>query len=81
MPVFSDLFDEEGSEIYMRSLGVYGLRGGRYEWAQLQEAARAKGDLLLGYIRADSNEASLHIPRKSELSLKEGDSLVVLATS
>ena len=81
MPVFSDLFDEEGSEIYMRSLGLYGLRGGQYEWAQLQEAARERGDLLLGYIRADSNEASLHVPRKSEMLLNEGDSLVVLATS
>ena len=50
-PVFADLFDEEGAEVYKRGLEMYCLREGRYEWSQVQEAARQRGELLLGYLR------------------------------
>ena len=48
-PVFADLFDEEGAEVYKRGLDVYCLREGRYEWSQVQETARRRGELLLGW--------------------------------
>lgn len=57
-PVFADLVDEEGNEAYKRSLGAYGLRGGKYEWSQLQEVVRERGELLLGYMGYDKSFTS-----------------------
>jgi hypothetical protein len=49
--VFADLFDEDGDELYMQSLAHYGVPAGQsYVWGQLQDAVRANGDLLLGYL-------------------------------
>jgi hypothetical protein len=49
--VFADLFDEAGHEVYLRRPAQFGLsEGQQYSWAQLQDAARTQGDLLMGYV-------------------------------
>ncbi|GAX80733.1 hypothetical protein CEUSTIGMA_g8168.t1 [Chlamydomonas eustigma] len=78
-PVFADLFDEDGDELYMQSLAHYGVPVSQsFMWGQIQEAVRANGDLLLGYL-AKGGSARLSVPRSESVTLSPEDSLVVLA--
>jgi voltage-gated potassium channel Kch len=88
MEVFKDLFNPEGSEIYLKHVEDYVQLGLPLNFYTLLEAARRRGEVALGYRRrADANNAALgyglHInPRKSDLvTFSEGDRVVVLAES
>lgn len=84
--VFADLFDAEGSEIYLKPATDYVTPGRPVSFYTVTEAARRRGEVALGYrLKAHSGDASraygVHVnPKKSELvSFGEDDRIAVLA--
>jgi voltage-gated potassium channel Kch len=88
MEVFNDLFNPEGSEIYLKHAEDYVQLGVPLNFYTLLESARRRNEVAIGYrLRAEANDSALgyglHInPRKSDLvTFSEGDRVVVLAES
>jgi ion channel POLLUX/CASTOR len=86
MPVFADMFDPEGSEIYLKPADQYIALGEPINFYTVIEAARQRGETAFGYrIHAEHNDAEksygVHTnPKKAELvTFKIGDKIVVLA--
>ncbi len=48
-PIFDDMFDEEGSEIYLRSASDYVALGQAVNFYTVLESARRRGQIALGY--------------------------------
>ena len=84
--VFADIFNADGSEIYLKPVGHYVQVGEPVNFYTLVEAARRCGQTAIGYrLAADANHAEgnygVHInPHKvREVVFKEGDKLIVLS--
>ncbi|WP_240167350.1 CASTOR/POLLUX-related putative ion channel [Streptomyces noursei] len=83
--VFTDLFDPEGSEIYLKPATSYLTPGTTANFATVIEAARQRGETAIGYRlarRSDEPPAYgvvLNPSKTAPLSLGEGDTIVVLA--
>ncbi|GAB4579041.1 MAG: lipoprotein [Anaerolineales bacterium] len=84
--VFQDLFDPEGSELYLKPINDYIEVGRPVNFYTLVEAARRRGQVAVGYrLQAESREAEkmygVHVnPKKSEkVKFTEEDKLIVLA--
>jgi ion channel POLLUX/CASTOR len=85
-PVFTDLFDPEGSEVYLKPAGDYVVTGKPVNFYTVTEAARRKGQVAFGYRlvseSADKEKSyGVHTnPRKSELvTFSPEDKIIVLA--
>ena len=48
-PIFDDMFDEEGSEIYLKSAADYVVLGQAVNFYTVLESARRRGQVALGY--------------------------------
>jgi hypothetical protein len=86
MPVFADMIDPEGSEVYLKPAEQYIALGEPINFYTVIEAARQRGETAFGYrIHAEHNDAEksygVHTnPKKAELvTFKIGDKIVVLA--
>jgi voltage-gated potassium channel Kch len=86
--VFTDLFDPEGSELYLKPIGDYVTPGQSINFHTLIEAACQRGETPLGYrIEAESHDAGkaygIHTnPKKSEqVTFAAADKIIVLAES
>lgn len=84
--VFEDIFDADGSEIYMKSVTDYIDVTEPVNFYTVVEAARQKGESAFGYkLIAEENEnrpgEGVHInPKKSlEIKFKPGDCVIVAA--
>ncbi len=84
--VFADLFDQDGSEIYLRRAADYVEPGVEVTFATLVASARRRGEIAIGYRRVVGRDASANglgvtiNPTKSErLTLGERDAVIVLA--
>ena len=84
--VFADLFDPEGSEIYLKPAADYIQPGEPVNFYSVVEAARRRGETALGYrLLAEANDASRAYgvvinPEKSvPVAFAEQDRIVVLA--
>jgi voltage-gated potassium channel Kch len=84
--VFTDLFDAEGTEIYLKPAADYVQPGREVTYATVVESARRYGQVAIGYrIRSESGDASrqygVHVnPRKSSrVTLAADDKVIVLA--
>ena len=84
--VFADLFDADGSEVYLRPVADYVATGRPVTVATVVEAARRLDEVAIGYrIRAESGDATkaygVHVnPRKSEqVTFGPADKIIVLA--
>lgn len=84
--VFTDLFDAEGTEIYLKPAPDYVRPGRPVTYATVVESARRYGQVAIGYrVRAESGDAGraygVHVnPRKSsEVTLAADDKVIVLA--
>lgn len=84
--VFQDLFDPEGSEIYLKPASDYVALGQPLNFYTVVEAARRRSETALGYrLVADENNADKAYgvkvnPKKSEMiTFSEGDRVIVLA--
>ncbi len=84
--VFTDIFDPEGSEIYLKPAGDYVALGEPVNFYTVVESARRRGGVAFGYrLRGESGDPGksygVHInPDKSAaITFAEGDKVVVLA--
>jgi hypothetical protein len=86
--VFGDLFDPDGSEIYLKPIEDYVAVEQPVGFYTVVESARQRGETALGYRRhAEANSAERDYgvkvnPRKSDmLTFTPGDSVIVLSAS
>jgi voltage-gated potassium channel Kch len=84
--VFEDLFDADGSEIYMRPADQYVAAGGETTFATIVESARRRGEAAIGYrtregeTDADRNfGVHLNPPKSQVFAVAPGDRVIVLA--
>ena len=82
--VFTDLFDIEGSSITLRPASTY-IRDGRHPFASYVAAARANGEIALGYRLASGGGLGgsgvvLNPPKSMPVELGSDGQLVVLST-
>lgn len=79
-PVFEDLLDEAGSELYLIPAANYLQTGQATGFADIVAAARSRGEVALGY--QVTNETGVEVvinPRKDRLvTLGEADCVIVL---
>ncbi len=91
-PIFDDLFDPEGAEIYLKPATDYVLAGRPVDFYTVVEAARRRNQIAIGYRLVDDGAASASAastrlgygivvnPRKSDLvTFSERDRLIVVA--
>ncbi len=86
MPVFTDLFDPEGSEIYLKPAEQYVALGAAVNFYTVIDAARQRGETAFGYKIGSEHDDSarsfgVHTnPRKMDsITFKAGDKIIVLA--
>jgi len=84
--VFTDIFDPEGAEIYLKPVGDYVATGEPVNLYTVFEAARRRGETTLGYrITAEANNGArsygVHTnPNKSEMvTFTPEDKIIVIA--
>ena len=84
--VFTDLFDPEGSEVYLKPIGEYVATGEPVTYYTVVEAARRRGETAIGYrIMSESHDAEKSYgvrtnPKKSEkVTFKPEDKLIVIS--
>ncbi len=83
--VFEDVFDPEGSEIYLKPATHYIKPGEKVTYATVVESARRKGELALGYrivgyAKDDENHGIYLNPAKTTLvEFGENDKIIVVA--
>ncbi|HEY8234103.1 MAG TPA: potassium transporter TrkA [Vicinamibacteria bacterium] len=84
--VFQDLFDPEGSEIYLKLASNYVTIGKPVNFYTVVESARRRGEIAIGYrIKAQSGDASQAYgvkvnPKKSKsVTFAEWDRIIVIA--
>ncbi len=83
-PVFEDLFDADGAEIYLKDAGEYVKPGAPVDFYTVLDAARQRGEIAIGYDIAEREAARAPRlnPKKSErVTFQAGDRVVVLAES
>jgi voltage-gated potassium channel Kch len=86
--LFTDLFDPEGSEVYLKPAEEYVAWGMQVNFYTVVEAARRRGETAFGYRLAAFHTDKAHNygvvvnPKKSEMiTFAEGDRVIVLAES
>ncbi len=86
LPVFTDIFDPEGSEIYLKPVSDYVATGQPVSFATVVEAARRRGETALGYRLisevGDAEKAyGVHTnPKKSStVTFSPDDKVIVIA--
>ena len=83
--VFRQLFDSDGSEIYLRPAEEYVALGQWIDFATVIEAARVRGETAIGYrVMADAQDAPsygvrLNPAKTAQVSMAQGDRVIVLA--
>jgi voltage-gated potassium channel Kch len=84
--IFTDIFDREGSEIYLKPVGDYVAMGEPVNFYTVVEAARRRGQTAIGYRKAsEANNATksygVHTnPKKSEeVIFAPEDKIIVIA--
>lgn len=84
--VFTDIFDPEGAEIYLKPVSDYVAPGTAVNFYTVTEAARRRGETTLGYrITAEATDSSkaygVHTnPKKSEaVTFSPEDKIIVIA--
>jgi hypothetical protein len=85
-PIFDDMFDEEGSEIYLKPAGDYVVLGQPVDFYTVVESARRRGQIAFGYRlvgQADDPDKNYGVsmnPDKGALvTFSEEDRLIVLS--
>ncbi|MBJ7330065.1 MAG: hypothetical protein JHC95_09225 [Solirubrobacteraceae bacterium] len=85
--VFTELFNAEGSEVYLRAAEAYVAPGATTTFATFVAAAAGRGETAIGYRHAERGNGApadgvLVNPLKSlSLTVRPGDRLIVLAES
>ena len=84
--VFEDIFDPEGSEIYLKPAEEYVAPGRSVNFYTVVEAARRRGEIAIGYrLKAHAEDASkqygvvVNPDKSAEVTFVAGDKIVVIA--
>lgn len=84
--VFEDLFDAEGSEIYLKSAADYVEPGKPVNFHTIVEAARQRDETAIGYrLLAEANNAEkaygvrVNPAKSAKVTFADGDKVIVLA--
>ncbi|MEP7361536.1 MAG: potassium transporter TrkA [Chloroflexota bacterium] len=85
-PIFDDMFDQEGSEIYLKPASDYVALGHEVNFYTVLESARRRGNIALGYRLAsladqsDKNYGVEMNPDKAAMvTFSAGDKLIVIS--
>lgn len=85
-PIFIDIFDPEGSEIYLKLASRYCKIGQPIDFYSITESARRKGEIAIGYrikeqqFDADKNYGIVINPEKSgKMTFSQWDRIIVIA--
>ncbi|MCI0397984.1 MAG: potassium transporter TrkA [Chloroflexi bacterium] len=85
-PVFQDLFDPEGSELYLKPAGDYVQLNKPVNFYTIVEAARRRGQVAIGYrLRAQAYDPAnsygvrVNPPKSQSVTFGEEDRIIVLA--
>lgn len=84
--VFADIFDPEGSEIYLKPVSQYIVPGTKVNFYTIVEAARRRNETAIGYrIQAYAQDSGrsygvlLNPSKSEEISFSENDRIVVIS--
>ena len=80
--VFDDVFDSDGSEIYLRPASDYVVLGKAMSFWHVVEAARRRGEVAIGYRVAGGNGGDgvrVNPPKSSSVSFGAEDRVIVIA--
>jgi ion channel POLLUX/CASTOR len=84
--VFAELFDPEGSEIYLKAAGDYIALGGPVNFYTVLEAARRRGETAIGYrLRRDAKDVARNYGvvvnpcKEVEVTFDQEDKVIVVA--
>jgi Castor and Pollux protein voltage-gated ion channel component len=78
-PVFDDLLDEAGAEIYLKPASLYSESGLTGTFGDLVHAAAARGEVAIGWRKAAGAAAVLNPPKSAAVELAIDDLVVVLS--
>jgi ion channel POLLUX/CASTOR len=86
--VFDDLFDPEGSEIYLKPATNYVKMGEAMNFHTVVEAAKRKNETAIGFrLKRDAHDqgkaygVAVNPSKRAEVTFTEGDKVIVLAES
>jgi voltage-gated potassium channel Kch len=86
MPVFDDLFDPEGSELYLKPANHYVACGEQVNFYTVTASAGRRGEVAVGYrLRREADDPQqmhgihLNPPKSSRITFSEDDRIIVLA--
>jgi voltage-gated potassium channel Kch len=84
--VFDDLFDADGSEIYLKPASDYIVPGSKTDFYTILESASQKGHVPIGYrIKSESYDVDkaygvyVNPVKSKQITLKEEDKIIVIA--
>jgi Trk K+ transport system NAD-binding subunit len=84
--VFEDLFDSDGSEIYLKPASFYSKLGAKTAFLDVVEAAARRGETAIGFsIARHANDADLNYgvrlnpPKSMQMELQSEDRVIVLS--
>lgn len=78
-PVFDDLLDEEGAEIYLKPARLYRPDGLTGAFRDVVGAAAARGEIAIGWRKGADDAAVLNPPKSAPVDLAPDDLVVVLS--
>jgi hypothetical protein len=84
--VFADLFDHDGSEIYLRPAREYVTPDKDVAFATIVESARRRGEVAIGYrimptpgLTRTGHGVRINPPKSDRVALRATDAVIVLA--
>lgn len=79
--VFDDIFDSDGSEIYLRPASDYVATGRSMSYWHVVESARRRGEVAIGYRIAGGNGDGIRVnpPKNTSVSFGADDRIIVVA--
>ncbi len=83
-PVFEDLFDADGAEIYLKDASTYVATGEPVDFFTVVEAARRRGEIAIGYdvaAKGAARKPKLNPKKSAKVTFAAGDRVVVIAAS
>lgn len=78
--LIDDLLDEDGSELYLKPTADYVPLGTAVDGYTITESAARKGEIYVGYRRADGDrDTVLNPPKDNAVTFEKGDMIVVIS--
>jgi Trk K+ transport system NAD-binding subunit len=76
--VFADLFQSDGSEVYLKRVACYCVPAQPVPWLAIQQVAQERGEVALGYVKGRQPPV-INPPQAEALAFSAEDRIIVLA--